>query len=138
METSQGISGNRRQDRRYDIRLNLSWKMLRRRRVIESGAGQTIDLSSGGILFETGRALPEGMNVELSIQWPVSMANRTPLQLTVSGRIIRAGGGWAAIRTAHQEFAPSLAENHPATEPRMAESYHPVGLARITETSLNY
>jgi hypothetical protein len=122
VETSESIGGDRRQDHRYDIRLNLRWKVLRRRQVIESGTGQTIDLSSGGVMFEAGRALPEGMNVELSIEWPISMESLTPLQLTVSGRIVRTSGRWTAIRTAHQKIvAAARTEDRPATM-RMAAS----------------
>jgi hypothetical protein len=102
--TTEGLNGERRADRRYDIALELRWKLIRRRRVIDTGVGRTIDLSSGGILFETGRELPVGLNVELSIQWPVRLHNVAPLQLIVSGKIVRAGGGWAAIRTVQHEF----------------------------------
>ena len=61
------IAGDRRSDRRYDIALDLRWKVIRRRRVLDAGTGTTLDLSSGGILFETDRQLPNGLNVELSI-----------------------------------------------------------------------
>src|ERR1035438_3110345 len=104
VETTQGLNGERREDRRYDIQLELRWKLIRRRRVIDTGTCRTVDLSSGGIMFETGRDLPEGLNVELSIQWPVRLHNVAPLQLIVSGRIVRTGGGWAAIRTVQHEF----------------------------------
>ncbi len=115
VETTEGLNGERREDRRYDIALELRWKLIRRRRVIDTGVGRTIDLSSGGILFETGRELPLGLNVELSIQWPVRLHNVAPLQLIVVGRIVRAGGGWAAIRTVQHEFRTmgTSAENRP-------------------------
>ena len=60
------ISGDRRADRRYEMRLELRWKLVRRRRVLESGTGYTVDLSSGGILIEAGKHLPAGLNLELS------------------------------------------------------------------------
>src|SRR5512143_1587303 len=62
----QGINGDRRYDRRYGITLEVRWKLVRRRKVLESGVGTTVDLSSGGILFDAGRPLPVGLNVELS------------------------------------------------------------------------
>jgi len=114
VENTQGLNGERRQDRRYEIGLELRWKLIRRRRVIDSGVGKTVDLSSGGIMFETGRDLPAGLNVELSIQWPVRLHNVAPLQLIVSGRIVRSGSGWAAIRTVQHEFRTmASAENRP-------------------------
>ncbi len=98
------ISGDRRSDRRYDLDLDTRWKLIRRRRVLETGAGRTLDLSSGGVLFDAGRPLPAGLNVELSIAWPVLLRGTAPLQLIVSGRIVRADGTRVAVRTAQHEF----------------------------------
>ena len=101
---AEGIAGDRRTDRRYDIHLDLRWKLIRRRRILETGTGATIDFSSGGILFETERALPVGLNVELSVAWPVLLHNVAQLQLVVSGRIVRSQGGRAAIQMTAHEF----------------------------------
>jgi hypothetical protein len=104
--TTEGdsIAGDRRQDRRYELQLDVKWKLIRRRRVLDTGTGQTIDMSSGGILFDAGRHLPEGLNVELSITWPVLLHNVAPMQLVASGRIVRAAGRKVAIQTAQHEF----------------------------------
>jgi hypothetical protein len=101
---NDSISGDRRSDRRYQLQLDLKWKLIRRRRVLDSGTGQTIDLSSGGILFDAGRHLPEGLNVELSINWPVLLHSVAPMQLVVFGRIKRSNGRSAAIQSVQHEF----------------------------------
>ena len=98
------IAGDRRQDRRYEIQLDVKWSLIRRRRVLDTGTGQTIDMSSGGILFDAGRHLPEGLNVELSITWPVLLHNVAPMQLKASGRIVRSTGRKVAIQTTAHEF----------------------------------
>ena len=98
------ISGDRRQDRRYQLQLDLKWKLIRRRRVLDTGTGQTVDLSSGGVLFDAGRHLPEGLNVELSLTWPVLLHNVAPMQLVVTGRIKRCNGRFVAIQTTQHEF----------------------------------
>src|SRR5579864_6020261 len=102
--SEEGIAGDRRSDRRYDITLELRWKLVRRRRVLDTGTGTTLDLSSGGILFESERQLPAGGVVELSISWPVLLHNVAPLQLVVTGRVVRAAGRRAAIRMSQHEF----------------------------------
>jgi hypothetical protein len=102
--SSEGISGDRRFDRRYAIALELRWKLVRRRKVLESGTGSTLDLSSGGVLFEAGRQLPVGLNVELSISWPALLHDLAPMQLAVSGRIVRTHGSRTAILMSQHEF----------------------------------
>jgi hypothetical protein len=99
-----GINGDRRYDRRYGIALDLRWKLVRRRKVLDSGTGSTLDLSSGGILFNGGRQLPVGLNVELSISWPALLHNVAAMQLVVSGRIVRTNGLQTAIHMTQHEF----------------------------------
>ncbi len=98
------IAGDRRSDRRYAIHLDLRWKLIRRRRILETGVGRTLDLSSGGILIETEHQLPVGLNVELSVSWPVMLHNVSPMQLAISGKIVRSVGHRAAIRMTQHEF----------------------------------
>jgi hypothetical protein len=100
----QTIGGERRDNKRYGMQLQLRWKLIRRRRAIDSGTGCTIDMSSGGILFEAGADLPSGLNVELSIAWPMLLHNVAPMQLFIAGRIVRSGDGRAAVRTTTHEF----------------------------------
>jgi hypothetical protein len=98
------IAGDRRADRRYEIALELRWKLIRRKKVLDTGTGRTVDLSSGGVLFDAGRVMPVGLNVELSISWPILLHSVAPLQLSISGRIVRANATRAAIRMVQHEF----------------------------------
>ena len=118
------IGGDRRQDRRYQLQLDLKWKLIRRRRVLDTGTGQTVDVSSGGILFDAGRHLPEGLNVELSISWPVLLHNVAPMQLVATGKIVRCNGRQVAIQTTQHEFrtAGISAEQRNATRRAIPES----------------
>jgi len=103
-EKTESINGDRRRDRRYGIHLDLRWKLIRRRRVLETGVGQTVDLSSGGILFVSGHTLPVGLNVELAITWPVLLRNEAPMQLIVAGRIVRTSESGTAVEMVQHEF----------------------------------
>jgi hypothetical protein len=103
-KTVDTIAGDRRDDRRYAIRLDLRWKLIRRKRILETGTGRTLDLSSGGILIESDRQLPVGLNVELSVAWPVMLHNVAPMQLVISGKIVRCNGHRVAIRMSQHEF----------------------------------
>ena len=116
MPQTDGIAGERRYDRRYDIELDVRWKLLRRRKVVDTGTGRTMDLSSGGILFEAGRALPPGLDVELSVSWPVLLHDVAPLQLVVTGRIVRSDERHAALRTIQHEFRTMASPEHRQTQ----------------------
>jgi len=103
-DAADQIRGERRQDKRYAISLDVRWKLLRRKKTLDSGLGQTVDLSTGGILFSTGRKLPSGLKVQLSIAWPVLLHNSSPLQLTVMGKVVRSDNDRAAIEIIQHEF----------------------------------
>lgn len=105
--TGAAIAGERRSDRRYALLLDLRWKLIRRRKVLDTGTGRTLDLSSGGILFDAGRSLPLGLNVELSVSWPALLHNVAPMQLVISGKVIRVEGSCAAVRINQHEFRTS-------------------------------
>jgi hypothetical protein len=55
-------------------------------------------------MFDAGRPLPAGLDVELSIAWPVLLNDKSPMQLVVSGRIVRCNGNTVAFRMVQHEF----------------------------------
>jgi hypothetical protein len=129
VESAELIAGDRRQDRRYALHLDCRWKLIRRRRVLDSGTGNTVDLSSGGLLFDAGRHLPVGLNVELSINWPVLLHSVAPLQLVVSGRIVRSSGRMIAIRSVQHEFRTAGMTAEPRGMSTSSSSRNPAILA---------
>jgi hypothetical protein len=98
------IGGDRRVERRYELELEIHWKLLHRRRVLDSGTGRTRDLSSHGVLFETGRALPLGSHIEASVCWPARLHGVAQLKLLAAGRVVRSEMGVTAIRMVQHEF----------------------------------
>jgi PilZ domain len=102
--TEHTSTRERRASRRYEIPLKLRWKVLRRKRLLETGTGITVDLSSTGILIATDTKLPVDGAVELSIAWPILLDGTLPMQLTVTGRIARVTGRKVAIAIAQYEF----------------------------------
>jgi hypothetical protein len=98
------IGGDRRRSRRFDIQMDLSWKLIRRRRVIDRGVGRSVDLSSSGLMFEANRHLPVGLDVELALAWPVRLQKTAALKLAVRGRIVRSDGNRVAVRMTQREL----------------------------------
>ena len=122
----EGIAGERRGDRRYPLMLDLRWRLIHRKRVLDTGEGRTLDFSSGGVRFESGRKLPEGFDVELAISWPVLLHNVAPLQLVVHGRVVRSEGGQIAVRMIQHEFRTvGMPANHCDAPPKAARTNPP-------------
>jgi hypothetical protein len=55
-------------------------------------------------MFDAGRPLPAGLDIELSIAWPVLLNDKSPMQLVVSGRIVRCNGNQVSFRMVQHEF----------------------------------
>lgn len=100
----------RRTRRRYSIALALEWKLFNRKRVIDKGAGMTVDLSSGGILFESDHKPAMAGFIELAILWPARPKDFPPIQLVVLGRVVRTSGTRVAIRIRQHGFSTVEAE----------------------------
>jgi len=83
---------DRRSKSRFAIEREVRYKMANEGVVVASGAGQTINMCSGGVAFSTERALNPGAFVELSISWPVLLDETCPMRLIVFGRILRCTG----------------------------------------------
>ena len=72
--------------------------------VVRTGSGRTVDLSNGGILFESDEGLPVGCDIEAAIAWPVLLENEVALNLCVSGEVSRSSDGKSVIKIRNHEF----------------------------------
>ena len=97
-------STERRSHLRYPVALDLHYRLFGRRAPRLEGAGKTCNLSTGGIFFCADRSLPEGLSVELSIDWPVRLEGKCLLRLRIAGRIIRSSEMGTAVKTTRYEF----------------------------------
>jgi hypothetical protein len=89
---------------RYPIQMNLRYSLFRRNRVLKTGAGTTVNISSSGILFEAEESLPPGDVVHLAIGWPATIDDRAGLVLKIIGRTIRGQGKCTAAVIVRHEF----------------------------------
>jgi hypothetical protein len=68
------------------------------------GSGTTQDLSRSGVRFLSDLPLPDGAEVHLRIAWPFLLQNVCPLELVVSGSIVRTGPRGTIVRMREYEF----------------------------------
>jgi len=94
----------RRSKRRFQIEQEVRYKMLYGQRIAETGAGKTINVSSGGLWITTENTLTPGLPVELSMSWPVLLNDSCPMKLMIYGCVIRSSGKAAAISIERYEF----------------------------------
>lgn len=97
-------SGDRRGSSRFPIERELRYKILSRKSSPEHGAGNTVNMSSTGILFTTEQTLIPGRMVEIAINWPAHLNDSTPLKLVARGRVVRSDVARAAVEIQRYEF----------------------------------
>ena len=93
----------RRSAKRYPIELPVRYTAFSLGVTVDSGQGNTIDMSSSGLRFAAERPLIQGLQIEIAIRWPFELPNGVALKLVVSGEIVRADDVEAAVRISRYE-----------------------------------
>lgn len=84
----RGKENDRRAKHRFAIVRELRFKVLDDESRV-TGIGNTVDISSGGVAFETMTKLLPGTLMEISISWPVLLDHTCLMRLVVLGRVVR-------------------------------------------------
>ena len=96
--------GDQRSNGRYPIALELQYKLLNKGRVQSLGSGKTLNISSGGVLFEADHLLPASGPIELALNWPFLLEGVCGLKLVMRGRIVRCNARAIAVKAEFHEF----------------------------------
>ena len=97
-------NGDRRLTSRFPLQQEVRYRLVQSRSESARGVGQTVDISSGGILFTTTERLPLGRMVEVAVHWPARLNGTCALQFVARGRVVRSDGKTAAVRIQRYEF----------------------------------
>ena len=95
---------DRRGTSRFPLNEEVRYRLLSGAIEGGSGAGKTLNIGSGGILFTTEGRLPTGRRIELSVNWPALLGGTCPLKFVATGRIVRSESNQAAVRIERYEF----------------------------------
>ncbi len=95
---------DRRGAKRMAIERNVQYRLINRRDGECEGNGQTLNMSSSGVLFTTKETLLPGRRMELAISWPAQLDNKCALKLVARGRVVRFQGNAAALEIMQHEF----------------------------------
>ncbi len=94
----------RRQSDRFPIRRELRLRILDKRKAGVSAPGNTVNMSSSGVLFAAEQTFSPGCRLELSINWPVKLNEKCALRFVARGRVVRTAQGWTALEILGHEF----------------------------------
>ena len=97
-------NSERRLTSRFPFREEVRYRVLNSRLNKIAGAGRTLNMGSGGILFTTEEKLPLGRSVEVAVDWPARLDGVCALQFVASGKVVRAEANRAAVRIERYQF----------------------------------
>jgi hypothetical protein len=95
---------DRRVNRRYDLRLPVHYRVAQKGLPVRSGSGMTCDVSTTGISFRCRRPLPVGSHIEVTVAWPARYAELYPIDLIITGFVVRSDSGRTAVRMTSRRF----------------------------------
>jgi|SRR5579872_2186898 len=93
----------RRGRARYPIELQVRYRTLSGRLRV-NGMGQTVNISSRGVMIASSDPVPEGTVLEVRMVWPLGLDGHVPLQLVATGKVVRSEGHSFAIELSSHEF----------------------------------
>jgi hypothetical protein len=96
---------DRRSRRRFTLRLAVRYRLIQPRVLLDRFmVGESLNLSSIGLLFAAGETLLPGQVVEVFIDWPIRLHNGVRLTLVVEGAVVRSDGNHAAMHIEKYQF----------------------------------
>jgi PilZ domain len=78
----------RRAKSRYPLELKVRYQTMGAAGPV-AGVGQTLNMSSSGMLLTCGTDIAEGVRLRIFIEWPSLLNGTTPLQLITVGTVVR-------------------------------------------------
>jgi hypothetical protein len=110
-------TNERRTAPRYPIQLGLSFRLIQRNLTVDEGKARSLDISSRGIFMEVNRTFPTGALLELSLDWPLLRDGMYPLELRITGRVIRSNGRGTAVRALSHDACVFRVKQPPESNP---------------------
>ncbi|HWB99186.1 MAG TPA: PilZ domain-containing protein [Bryobacteraceae bacterium] len=92
------MASERRGAVRYPIQLRAQYRLIHRRLTVDEGTARSVDISSSGILITANRTFTRGATLELTLHWPLLRDSRYPLELRITGVVVRSDEKGTALR----------------------------------------
>jgi hypothetical protein len=104
VEAALTIDIERRSGIRYPLQLGVRYRTQDQRRRVMMGVGETVDVSSSGVLVVSQHDLSAGARLEMTLEWPYQLDETIPLQLVLSVRVVRYTKSAFAVAIVQYQF----------------------------------
>jgi PilZ domain len=98
------IAQEKRATRRYELHLPIHFRVSQKGAIARWGAGVTREMSTTGLSFRSRKPLPIGSHVEMIIDWPARYAENQPIDLQLTGFVVRSDNNRTAVRVTSRRF----------------------------------
>jgi hypothetical protein len=98
------MSLDRRSRKRFPLRMGIWYRPAGLSLPVSWAEGESLNLSSTGVLFSGPDAVVPGQKIEALIDWPARLNNRGDLRLALAGIIVRSAAEKTAMRVDRYEF----------------------------------
>lgn len=95
---------NRRAAKRYGLDLHFEYLVFGRAGSVQEGWGQTLNMSSGGLLVASDQPICKGRTIEITVQLPAQFKDAAGPRLVVLGHVLRSDATRSAIRILRHGF----------------------------------
>ena len=104
LQLKDSSDSDRRNNDRFPLENALRYRFLDLKSSGTPGTGQTLNMSSGGMLLKVEAPLPVGEQIEVSVDWPAQLNARCGLKLVALGKVIRSTPEETAVRIEKYDF----------------------------------
>ena len=104
LQLKDSSENDRRTTDRFPLENALRYRFLEAQESGSAGTGQTLNMSSGGMLLKVEAPLPVGEQIEVSVDWPAELNARCGLKLVALGKVVRSNAERAAVRIEKYDF----------------------------------
>ncbi len=103
MQPNTHFALERRSKARFPVQLSVRYHTVSSGPALV-GVGETVNISSGGLLIASNATLHKGARLQVTVDWPLLLHETTPLQLIVSCHVTRCQPQEFAVKLEQYQF----------------------------------
>jgi len=118
--------GKRTANRPYPVQVEANYLLRSGRRIVDKGRVQTVTVSQTELVLDSAKQLPPGLDIELTLQWPMPTDSSGRVAVRVKGRTARQANR-TTVQIGGYDFAILPQRNAKPSAPQRATAKTPLG-----------